>query len=140
MGYQESWFYITPQSKFNNMIRACARFEKEGRYERMDTFPTDVVTLKESMGGLPAGARVLWVCGERCFQNVDAILDRAPPAGPFRRCDIQVLPVDEVLTGNEDPRLAGIALDADRPSENASLRRQSFDQYARQLQERAMCR
>lgn len=140
MGYQESWFHITPQSKFNEMVRIAARMEKEGRYARLDTYPTDVVTLKEPLGGVPAGDKVLWVCGERCFQTVDAILERAPPAGLFQRCEVRVIPIEEVLTGDEDPRIAGIVLNDPRPSENASMRRQSFEQYAQRLQERAVCR
>ena len=33
MGYQESWFYIEPQRKFEKLIRAYEKAEQSGYYE-----------------------------------------------------------------------------------------------------------
>lgn len=73
MGYQESWLYVEPQRQFNKLIRAYEKAEQEGYYEVAGAQPRSVVVLKQSIGGIPAGAKVLWVCGDRCFHTLGGI-------------------------------------------------------------------
>ena len=46
MGYQESWFYIEPQWKFQRMIRAYEKAENSGYYKVAGAEPWSVVILK----------------------------------------------------------------------------------------------
>ena len=64
MGYQESWFYIEPQRKFEKMIQAYERAENSGYYKVAGAEPWSVVVLKQPFGDIPAGKRLLWVCGD----------------------------------------------------------------------------
>ena len=74
MGYQESLFYIKPQRHFDKMVRAYEKAEYAGYYEVAGAKPRSVIVLKQPAGELPAGTRLLWVCGDRSFHS---------PAGVF---------------------------------------------------------
>ena len=50
MGYQESWFYIEPQWKFEKMIRAYEKAENSGYYKVAGAEPWSVVILKKPFG------------------------------------------------------------------------------------------
>ncbi len=62
MGYQESWFYMEPQRKFDKLIRAYERAESAGYYRVAGAEPCSVAILKQPFGDVPAGSKVLWVC------------------------------------------------------------------------------
>ena len=67
MGYQESWFYIEPQHKFKKLIQAYEKAEQSGYYEVAGAEPHSVIVLKQPFGDIPAGKKLLWVCGDRGF-------------------------------------------------------------------------
>ena len=67
MGYQESWLYIEPQRKFEKLIRAYEKAEQSGYYNVAGAEPRSVIVLKQPFGDIPAGKKLLWVCGDRGF-------------------------------------------------------------------------
>lgn len=90
MGYQESWFYIEPQRKFEKMIQAYERAENSGYYKVAGAEPWSVVVLKKPFGDIPAGKRLLWVCGDRDFHCVAGVF-----GGELKcRAKIRVIPVE----------------------------------------------
>ena len=116
MGYQESWLYIEPQRHFNKLIRAYEQAEQEGYYKVAGAEPRSVVVLKQPFGNIPAGTKVLWVCGERDFQTVGGLF-----AGKLR-CGgkIQLIPIEDVLDGPCQ-------------SENEYMKRYSAANYAHRI-------
>ena len=50
MGYQESLFYIKPQSQFDKMVRAYEKAEITGYYEIAGAKPRSVIVLKKPLG------------------------------------------------------------------------------------------
>ena len=55
MGYQESWFYIEPQWKFEKLIRAYEKAEQSGYYDVAGAEPRSVIVLKQPFGDIPPG-------------------------------------------------------------------------------------
>lgn len=129
MGYQESWVYITPQRKFKDLIQAYEKAEKCGFYDRTYAEPLSVVILKHPFGKLPAGSKLLWVCGDRAFHTVGGVF------GTFLRTrgKIQFIPIESVLECQGDERLRGINLNSNVPTENAFMQRFSVANYAYRL-------
>lgn len=129
MGYQESWLYVRPQRYFNKLIRAYDRADQSGYYKVAGAEPRSVIVLKQPFGNLPAGTRLLWVCGDREFHSAGGIF------GGNLRCGgrLQVIPIESVLDGPTDRRIDGIDLDAPSPSENEYMRRYSAANYAHRL-------
>ena len=81
MGYQESWLYIEPQHKFKKLIQAYEKAEQSGYYEVAGAEPHSVIVLKQPFGDIPAGKKLLWVCGDRgfhCAAGVAEMLRQAP--------------------------------------------------------------
>ena len=116
MGYQESLLYIEPQWKFEKLIRTYEKAEQTGYYRVAGAEPRSVVVLKQPLGSIPAGRRLLWVFG-----------------GEWKsRARVRVIPVEEVLRP-DDYRLEGIDLDSAAPSENAYMRRYSVENYAHRM-------
>lgn len=109
MGYQESWLYIEPQHKFKKLIQAYEKAEQSGYYEVAGAEPHSVIVLKQPFGDIPAGKKLLWVCGDR------------------------VIPVEEVLDGTDDPRMEGLDFDSPAPSENVYMKRYSVANYAHRM-------
>lgn len=129
MGYQESWLYVEPQRHFNKLIRAYEQAEQEGYYEVAGAKPRSVIILKQPFGVLPAGTKLLWVCGDRCFHTLGGIFGgKLHCGGKFR-----LFPVEEVLDGPTDRRIDGVDLNGPRRSENAYMTRYSADNYAHRL-------
>ena len=125
MGYQESWFYIEPQRKFEKMIQAYERAENSGYYKVAGAEPWSVVVLKQPFGDIPAGKRLLWVCGDRGFHCVAGVF-----GGELKcRAKLRVISIEEVLDP-DDRRLEGLNLDSAAPSENDYMRRYSVQNYA----------
>ena len=125
MGYQESWFYIEPQRKFEKMIQAYERAENSGYYKVAGAEPWSVVVLKQPFGDIPAGKRLLWVCGDRGFHCVAGVF-----GGELKcRAKIRVIPREEGLDP-DDRRLEGLDLESAAPSENDYMRRYSVQNYA----------
>ncbi len=91
--------------------------------------PRSVVVLKQPLGSIPAGKRLLWVCGDRGIsQRVGGVF-----GGEWKsRARVRVIPVEEVLRP-DDYRLEGIDLDSAAPSENAYMRRYSVEHYAHRM-------
>ena len=111
MGYQESWFYIEPQRKFEKMIRAYEKAENSGYYKVAGAEPWSVVVLKQPFGDIPAGKRLLWVCGDRGFHSVGGVF-----GGEWKsRARVRVIPVEEVLR-SDDYRLEGMIWTVPRPA------------------------
>lgn len=90
--------------------------------------PRSVVVLKQPLGSIPAGKRLLWVCGDRGFHSVGGVF-----GGEWKsRARVRVIPVEEVLRP-DDYRLEGIDLNSAAPSENAYMRRYSVENYAHRM-------
>ena len=140
MGYQESFLYIEPQWKFEKLIRTYEKAEQAGYYRVAGAEPRSVVVLKQPLGSIPAGKRLLWVCGDRGFHSVGGVFgDRGfhSVGGVFggewkSRARVRVIPVEEVLRP-DDYRLEGIDLNSAAPSENAYMRRYSVENYAHRM-------
>ena len=100
MGYQESWFYIEPQHKFKKLIQAYEKAEQSGYYEVAGAEPHSVIVLKQPFGDIPAGKKLLWVCGDRGFHCAAGVF------GGELKCSgrLRVIPVEAVLNGTDDPR------------------------------------
>ena len=84
------------------------------------------MVLKKPLGELPAGTKLLWVCGDRSFHS---------PAGVFggqlhTGGKIEIIPVEKIFESLEDQRLSGIDLDSAQTTENDYLKRYSADHYA----------
>ena len=84
--------------------------------------------LKQPFGDVPAGSKVLWVCGDRGFHSVGGVFGDALHC----RARIRVIPVEEVLEPG-DVRLEGIDLDSVVPTENDYMRRYSVQNYAHRM-------
>ena len=125
MGYQESWLYIEPQRKFEKLIRAYEKAEQSGYYEVAGAEPHSVIVLKQPFGDIPAGKKLLWVCGDRGFHCAAGVF------GGELKCSgrLRVIPVEEVLEP-DDRRLEGLDFDSAAPSENDYMRRYSVQNYA----------
>ena len=59
MGYQESFLYIEPQWKFEKLIRTYEKAEQAGYYRVAGAEPRSVVVLKQPLGSIPAGKRLI---------------------------------------------------------------------------------
>lgn len=128
MGYQESLLYIEPQWKFEKLIRTYEKAEQTGYYRVAGAEPRSVVVLKQPLGSIPAGKRLLWVCGDRGFHSVGGVF-----GGEWKsRARVRVIPVEEVLRP-DDYRLEGIDLDSAAPTENDYMRRYSVQNYAHRM-------
>ena len=129
MGYQESLVFVQPQWNFKKLIRAYERAEQDGYYAVAGAEPRSVVVLKQPIGELPAGARLLWVCGDRGFHT---------PGGVFGghlncRGRVRFIPAESVLDSADSKYLRGIDLESPCPSENEYMRRFSAANYAHRL-------
>ena len=78
MGYQESWVYIEPQRKFEKLIRAYEKAEQSGYYNVAGAEPCSVIILKRPFGDIPAGKKLLWVCGDRGFHCAAGMFRQTP--------------------------------------------------------------
>ena len=107
MGYQESWLYVQPQMCFSNLIRAYEKTARTDYYRTMGAEPMSVVILKRPFGEVPKGAKLLWVCGDRCFHTPVGVFN-GNLKSPAKLCFI---PVEQVLDP-DDYRLKGIALNS----------------------------
>lgn len=132
MGYQESLVCIRPQRMFDAMVRKCEQAFQDGYYKLLGAEPESVITLKQPLGGMPPGTKLLWVCGDRGFHNETGILNgRLKAVGLYR---LNVIPAERLFSCDSDEKLRGIKLDADsKSSENAYLRRDSFQNYAQRM-------
>lgn len=129
MGYQESWYYVTPQSQFDNMILCCDERKRQGIYENLCTAPLSVVTLKQSIGNIPAGAKLLWVCGERYFQNFPYDIVGVGFESTLRQ--IRIIAIEEIQMVAEEAH----EIDCDEESENSYINLDSFSQYTSMLRD-----
>ena len=129
MGYQESWLYIEPQHKFKKLIQAYEKAEQSGYYEVAGAEPHSVIVLKQPFGDIPAGKKLLWVCGDRGFHCAAGVF------GGELKCSgrLRVIPVEAVLNGTDDPRMEGLDFDSPAPSENAYMKRYSVANYAHRM-------
>lgn len=128
MGYQESWLYIEPQRKFGKLILAYEKAEQAGYYEVAGAEPCSVVILKQPFGNIPAGKKLLWVCGDRSFHSVGGIF------GGELKCSgkIRVIPIEEVLEA-ADRRVEGLDFDSPASSENEYMKRYSVANFAHRM-------
>ena len=135
MGYQESLVCVRPQRMFDTMVRKCEQALKDGYYTTLGAEPVSVITLKQPLGGMPPGTKLLWVCGDRCFHNEMGIFNgRLKTPGLYH---LNIIPAERLFESDSDVKLRGINLGVyHTPSENAYLRRESFQQYAQRLHSR----
>ena len=129
MGYQESLVYVQPQFNFKKLIQAYDKAEQDGYYNVAGAEPRSVVVLKQPIGELPAGAKLLWVCGDRGFHTVGGTF------GGHLKCrgKIRFIPAEDVLGASDSKYLDGLDLDSPSPSENEYMRRYSAANYAHRL-------
>ena len=78
---------------FKKLIRAYERAEQDGYYAVAGAEPRSVVVLKQPIGELPAGAKLLWVCGDRSFHTIAGVF------GGHLSCRgrVRFIPTEEVL-------------------------------------------
>ena len=129
MGDQESFLYVEPQRKFKNLIRAYEKTEESGYYDVAGAQPRSVIILKKALGEFPAGSKLLWICGDRCFHTLGGIF--AGNLHGVGKCTL--VPVESVLDGESDIRLAGIDLDSPCTTENEYMKRYSAANYAHRV-------
>ena len=69
------------------------------------------------------------MCGDRCFHCAAGVF------GGELKCSgrLRVIPVEEVLTGANDPRMEGLDLGSPAPSENDYMKRYSVANYAHRM-------
>lgn len=135
MGYQESLVFIRPQRMFDAMVRKCEQAFKNGYYAALGAEPASVITLKQSLGGIPPGTKLLWVCGDRGFHHEMGVFNGKLSTQNYYR--LKIIPAERLFECEDDVKLRGIDLGIYHlPSENAHLRRESFQQYAQRLHSR----
>ena len=85
--------------------------------------------MKQPFGDIPAGKKLLWVCGDRGFHCATGVF------GGELKCSgrLRVIPVEAVLNGIDDPRMEGLDFDSPAPSENAYMKRYSVANYAHRM-------
>ena len=128
MGYQESWLYVQPQWCFPKLLRAYEKTAQSDYYRIMEIEPMSVIILKRPFWNIPQGAKILWVCGDRGFHNLDGVFD-----GNLKtKAKVRFIPVEWVLDDVDD-RLSGIDLNSQTPSENAYMKRYSVKGYAEKI-------
>lgn len=98
-------------------------------YEVAGAEPCSVIVLKQPFGDIPAGKKLLWVCGDRGFHCAAGVF------GGELKCSgrLRVIPVEAVLNGTDDPRMKGLDFDSPAPSENAYMKRYSVANYAHRM-------
>lgn len=128
MGYQESWLYVQPQWCFRKLILAYKKTNLSGYYRFMGAEPASVLILKQPFGNIPKGAKILWVCGDRCFHNMIGVFNGHLTIHP----KVRFIPVEQVLD-LQDHRLNGINLNSRKPSENEYIKRYSVKDYAERI-------
>ena len=129
MGYQESLVYVQPQRYFKKLVLAYERAEQDGYYSVAGAEPRSVVVLKQPIGELPAGAKLLWVCGDRCFHTTGGVF-----GGKLNcRGRVRFISAESVFDGTDSKYLKGISLDSPCPSENEYMKRYSAANYAHRL-------
>ena len=132
MGYQESLVYLTPQRLFNKMVRKCDEVKKSGYYDLMGAVPLSVVTLKQSLDGMPKGTQLLWVCGDRGFHNEMGVFNGK--LGIAKEYTLRFIPVEELFEAEKSNRLEGISFGTKKdPTSNEYLKRESFVRYNNRL-------
>ena len=124
MGYQESWLYVQPQMCFPKLLRAYEKTARTDYYRTMGAEPMSIIILKRSFGEVPKGAKILWVCGDRCFHT---------PTGVFNGnlkspAKLRFIPVERILDPH-DHRLKGIDLNSRASSENDYMKRYCMEDY-----------
>lgn len=139
MGYQESLIYIQPQSMFKAMMKTYEQAEKSGYYHLAGAEPLSVITLKQPVGELPAGTKLLWVCGDRGFHTEGGIFGQRISNNPFKHYQLTFIPAER-LFDPLDEKLEGIDFDANVPTENAHLKWHSASHYAHLVQKHEVVR
>ena len=111
------------------MIQAYEKAEQSGYYEVAGAEPHSVIVLKQPFGDIPAGKKLLWVCGDRGFHCAAGVF------GGELKCSgrLRVIPVEAVLDGTDDPRMEGLDFDSPAPSENAYMKRYNVANYAHRM-------
>ena len=100
MGYQESWFYIEPQHKFKKLIQAYEKAEQSGYYEVAGAEPHSVIVLKQPFGDIPAGKKLLWVCGDRGFHCAAGVFGgELKCSGRLRVISVEAVPSNSKSSG-----------------------------------------
>lgn len=94
MGYQESLIYIQPQSMFKAMMKTYEQAERSGYYHLAGAEPLSVITLKQPVGQLPAGTKLLWVCGDRGFHTEGGIFGQRISNNPFKHYQLTFIPAE----------------------------------------------
>ena len=135
MGYQEGLVCIRPQWMFDTMVRKCEQVYQTDYYKLFGANPASVIILKQPLGGMPPGTKLLWVCGDRCFHNEMGIFNgRLKTPGLYH---LKIIPAERLFEWGQDKRLMGLQLDAEsKSSENAYMHRDSFQHYAQRLHSR----
>jgi len=132
MGYQESIVYLTPQRLFNKMVRKCDDVKKSGYYDLMGAVPLSVVTLKQSLDGIPKGTQLLWVCGDRGFHNEMGAFNGK--LGIAKEYNLRFISAEELFEAEKSNRLEGISFGVKHhPTSNEYLKRESFVRYNNRL-------
>ena len=123
MGYQESLIAVRPHNCLHNIILICEQQRKNGFYERNPCTIDlcSVIVLKQRMHKYPAGTKLLWVSGDRCFHNTAGLLEKSPYKK--HRFKLDFIPVESFINDNQ---ANGIDFNSDKNvSENDWFKRYS---------------
>ena len=106
-------------------------YQNKGYIERVrrDLYTVISLETKQPIGELPAGAKLLWVCGDRGFHTVGGTF------GGHLKCRgrIRFIPAEDVLGASDSRYIEGLDLDSPSPSENEYMKRYSAANYAHRV-------
>lgn len=133
MGYQESLVAVRPRKYLHRIVLSCEQQRKNGFYERNPCTVDlcSVIVLKRRMHKYPVGTKLLWIGGDRCFHNMEGLLEKSPYSGFKFKLDF--IAVESFF---RQEQAEGIDFDMNtQSSENEWFRRFSPDGFLLKMRE-----
>jgi hypothetical protein len=124
MGYQESLVAVRPPEYFHRVVKLCEKQRQSGFYDQnlCTVEVRSVIVLKQRLGAFPAGTKLLWVTGDRCFHRFEGLLDQDKQIS-YSHIKLKFVPIERLIHA---PDTTGIDFgDNAPPSENTLFKRYS---------------
>ena len=124
IGYQESLVEVLPSDYFHRVVKLCEKQRRNGFYEQNPCTVElrSVMVLKQRMGKIPAGTKLLWVTGDRSFHCFDGLLDKNKQIS-YSHIKLKFIPAERLFQPSDT---LGIDFgDHAPPSENELFKRYS---------------
>ncbi|MDR1409360.1 MAG: AAA family ATPase [Oscillospiraceae bacterium] len=115
---------VEPPENFHRVMKLCEKQRRSGFYKNnyCAVQPRSVIVLKQSVGGFPAGTKLLWVTGDRCFHELGGLLDLRKPT-TYSNVKLTFVPAENLFQPSE---ILGIDF-----SENSSFsENENFKRYS----------